>query len=166
MRASSIELLQAMPIFGGLRDDALTRLLEQCGEVSLRAGEFFFREGDQADAMFVLESGRAEVLKEWDGEPLLLRRMEPGDCVGEMALMDLFPRSASVRALSDCTAIRLTPQDLLRLFETDVEQFAMIQMNLGREVSRRLRHTDELLFAAVMGRPPHALAQAQMFHPL
>jgi CRP-like cAMP-binding protein len=92
--------------------------------------------------------------------------MEPGDCVGEMALMDLFPRSASVRALSDCTAIRLTPQDLLRLFETDVEQFAMIQMNLGREVSRRLRHTDELLFAAVMGRPPHALAQAQMFHPL
>jgi len=65
-----------------------------------------------------------------------------------MALMDLLPRSASVQAIEDCTAIEVRPEHLHRLFECDVEQFALIQMNMGREVSRRLRVTDELLFHA------------------
>ena len=65
--------------------------------------------------------------------------------------MDLFPRSASIRALADCSAIELTPDDLLRLYEHDLEQFTLVQMNIGREVCRRLRATDELLFRARMG---------------
>jgi CRP/FNR family cyclic AMP-dependent transcriptional regulator len=81
----------------------------------------------------------------------VLHRLAAGDCFGEMALMDLFPRSASVRAEQDCSAIELAASDLLRLFEHDAEQFALIQMNIGREISRRLRTTDELLFRASMG---------------
>jgi CRP-like cAMP-binding protein len=73
-----------------------------------------------------------------------------------MALMDFFPRSASVRAVADCQALALSPADLLRLFERDAEQFALIQMNMGREVSRRLRETDELLFRARMNEARHA----------
>ena len=103
--------------------------------------------------MFVLESGRVAVLKSWKGRVFDLRHLKQGDCFGEMALMDLQPRSASVRALEDCTAIELRPDDLLRLFERDPEQFALIQMNMGREVCRRLRFTDELLFRAQMGVP-------------
>ena len=80
-----------------------------------------------------------------------MREFVPGDCFGEMALMDLFPRSASIRALADCTAIELTPDDLMRLYEHDLEQFTLVQMNIGREVCRRLRATDELLFRARMG---------------
>jgi CRP/FNR family cyclic AMP-dependent transcriptional regulator len=68
-----------------------------------------------------------------------------------MALMDLQPRSASVRADTDCLAIELAAADLMRLYEHDVEQFALIQMNMGREVCRRLRYTDELLFHFRMG---------------
>jgi CRP-like cAMP-binding protein len=68
-----------------------------------------------------------------------------------MALLDLCPRSASVRAVEDCSAIELSSANLYRLFERDVEQFALIQMNIGREMSRRLRITDDLLFRASMG---------------
>jgi CRP-like cAMP-binding protein len=68
-----------------------------------------------------------------------------------MALLDLFPRSAAVRAVDDCVAIELAPTDLLRVFEHDSEQFALIQMNIGREMCRRLRTTDEMLFEALMG---------------
>ena len=150
MPATRIELLQGMPIFGAIREDALLYLLEQTRSVSVRAQEFFFREGDQASGMFVLETGRVTVIKEWRGQQLLLHRLGPGDCFGEMALMDLLPRSASVQAVDDCTAIELTPEHLYRLFERDTEQFALIQMNMGREVSRRLRATDELLFRAEM----------------
>ncbi|MEY4748455.1 MAG: hypothetical protein RIQ60_669 [Pseudomonadota bacterium] len=151
LQARRVELLQGMPIFGGIRGDALELLLEQASIVEVARDAYFFREGDQAQAMYVLESGRAAVLKDWGGEPFLLHYLRAGDCLGEMALMDLFPRSASVRAVQDCCAIELTPTDMLRLAQSDMEQFALIQMNLGREVSRRLRATDELLFATRQG---------------
>jgi CRP/FNR family transcriptional regulator, cyclic AMP receptor protein len=156
MQAMRLELLHRMPIFGAMRDDALLFLLEQTRSVSVRAQDFFFREGDQASALYVLEAGRVEILKSWNGKELSLRHLETGDCFGEMALMDLLPRSASVRAVQDCTAIELSPEHLYRLFERDAEQFALVQMNIGREVCRRLRETDELLFRAVMGVPSQA----------
>ena len=151
MQPTQLELLQSMPIFGAIRSDALRFLLEQAHEVVVRAGEFFFRENDQATSMFVLESGRAVVIKGWQGHDTELHRLGAGDCFGEMALMDLFPRSASVFAVEDCRAIELSAADLLRLFERDAEQFALIQMNIGREVCRRLRATDERLYRVTMG---------------
>lgn len=150
METKRIELLQRMPIFGALRQDTLQFLLEQSRSKSVSAGEYFFREKDPADSLYVLEEGRATVLKGWQDGELLLRYLERGDCFGEMALMDFFPRSASVRAVADCTALALAPADLFRLFERDAEQFALIQMNMGREVSRRLRESDEQLFRARM----------------
>ena len=87
----------------------------------------------------------------WRGAELLLHSLRAGDCFGEMALLDLFPRSASVRAETDCEAMALSCVDLYRLFERDAEQFALIQMNIGRELSRRLRLVDDLLFRARVG---------------
>ena len=154
MQPVRLELLQRMPIFGAIRDDALLFLLAQAREVSVAAGAYFFRENDQANSMFVLETGRVVVFKSWQGRDVVLNDMQAGDCFGEMALMDLCPRSASVRAEADCVAIELTSGDLLRLFERDAEQFALVQMNMGREVCRRLRATDEVLFRARMGEAP------------
>ena len=151
MPATRIELLQQMPIFGAVREDALEFLLEPTRSRSVAAGAYFFREQEPADCMFVLESGRVAVLKQWRGREMFVRHLGQGDCFGEMALLDLFPRSAAVRAEQDCKAIEVTPGDLLRLFERDAEQFALIQMNIGREICRRLRTTDELLFQATMG---------------
>lgn len=151
MPAVRVALLQQMPIFGAIREDALLFLLEQSREVRIGAGEYFFRERDPADCMYVLEIGAVAVLKQWQGQEMLVRRFGPGDCFGELAMLDLFPRSASVRAEADCTAIELTPAQLLRLFERDPEQFALVQMNIGRELCRRMRETDEQMFRMRMG---------------
>lgn len=160
MRVTSIDLLQAMPIFGALRGDTLAFLLERTRAVRVAAGGWFFREGDAANSLFVLEAGTASVLKDWKGHQYLLRHLGPGDCFGEMALMDLMPRSASVRADGECLAIELGAEELYRLSEHDLEQFALMQMNMGREVSRRLRETDDMLFAAGMGEGlPEAVAR-------
>ena len=156
MDSLRIELLQRMPIFGAIRDDTLEFLLGQVQEVNVGAGEFFFREGDRADSMYVLVAGEVVILKGWRGHELLLHCLKAGDCFGEMALLDLFPRSASVRAQTSCTAMELSSTDLYRLFERDAEQFALIQMNIGREISRRLRLADDLLFRARMGEAPAA----------
>jgi CRP-like cAMP-binding protein len=148
---SRIELLQRMPVFGALRDDTLALLLQLSRRIEVAAGECFFREGETNGAMYVLEAGRVLVIKHWQGHDYVLHELAAGDCFGEMALMDLAPRSATVRAETACQAIALEADDLLQLFERDPEQFALVQMNIGREVCRRLRATDELLFRHRMG---------------
>ncbi len=145
------ELLQGAPVFGAIREDTLQFLLERARMVEVTAGGFFFREGDRAESMFVLERGHAEVFKHWQQREFVLLNLGEGDCFGEMALLDLFPRSASVRAVTDSLAIELGTAVMYDLFHFDAEQFALIQMNIGREVCRRLRATDEMLFRASMG---------------
>jgi CRP/FNR family transcriptional regulator, cyclic AMP receptor protein len=153
MQQARIELLQSMPIFGGVRANILEFLLGLCPVESAPKNAFFFREGDQADSMFVLEEGKAAVLKSWRGQDHLLHTLKQGDCFGEMAVMDLAPRSASVRAVEDCTAIRISAANLYRVYSQDLKQFALIQMNMGREVCRRLRELDNRLFSARMETP-------------
>lgn len=153
MQQARIELLQRMPIFGGVRANTLEFLLGLCPVESVPKNEFFFREGDQADSMFVLEEGKVAVLKSWRGQDHLLQTLEQGDCFGEMAVMDMCPRSASVRAVEDCTAIRISAGNLYRVYSQDLKQFALIQMNMGREVCRRLRELDDRLFSARMETP-------------
>jgi CRP/FNR family transcriptional regulator, cyclic AMP receptor protein len=154
MQITHVELLQRMPVFGGLREPALRSLLQRAHSVHRASGEAFFVEGDAAEAMYVLESGRVAVTKHWRGHEYLLHELGAGDCFGEMALMDLQPRSASVLAVQDCAAIEFGTHDMLHLCEIDAEQFALMQMNLGRELCRRLRATDERLFRAAMGEAP------------
>lgn len=151
MAPASLELLQQMPIFGGVKPPALEVLLGSGRRVEVPAGSYFFREQEPAQGLYVLEAGRVVVVKQWRNQSMQLRVLEPGDCFGEMALLDLFPRSASVRALDASRAFEITAADLLRLFEHDMEQFALVQMNIAREMCRRLRETDEMLFEAVMG---------------
>ena len=153
MQQARIELLQRMPIFGGVRANILQFLLGLCPVESVPKNDFFFREGDQADSMFVLEAGEAAVLKSWRGQDCLLRTLKQGDCFGEMAVMDLCPRSASVRAAEDCTAIRISSANLYQVYSQDLKQFALIQMNMGREVCRRLRESNNRLFSAGMETP-------------
>lgn len=153
MHETRIELLQRMAIFGGIRNEILQSLLNSCPIVTVAADDFFFREHEIGASMFVLEMGRVEVTKSWSEKNYLLGSLKEGDCFGEMAVMDHCPRSASVRAAANCTAIEISAASLYQIYAQDLKQFALIQMNMGREVCRRLRHADDLLFRAMLGLP-------------
>jgi len=146
LKQARVELLQAMPIFGGISKETLEFLIDRASILNLSPGEYFFHEGDDAVSMFVLESGKVAVSKQWNGEDHLLKRLSQGDCFGEMALLDLYPRSASVIAVEPCSAIELSNITMLELHHHNLEQFTIIQMNIGREISRRLRSADKQLF--------------------
>jgi CRP/FNR family transcriptional regulator, cyclic AMP receptor protein len=162
MQEARIELLQRMPIFGGIRTEVLRFLLVTCPIASVPAGDFFFREDDQGDSMFVLETGKAAVLKFRDGQYRLLKTFNEGDCFGEMAVMDHCPRSASVCAVEDCIAIRISSANLYEVYVRDIKQFTLIQMNMGREVCRRLREADNLLFGSQMRKKSEADTEAPL----
>ena len=108
-------------------------------------GDWFFRQGEPGESLFVLESGQVELCRATPAGFITLGTLGPGDCFGEMSIIDYAPRSASVRALQDCHALELPIARLHSLYEQDLEQFALIQMNLARELSRRLRATTERL---------------------
>ena len=139
MQLKRTELLQQMAIFGGIRNETLEFILALAPIVKVPKDEYFFKEGDAAESMFILESGRAVVLKGFEGKQHRVRELRPGGCFGEMSIMDFSPRSASVLAIENCTALEISTTCLHRLYERDLEQFTMIEMNMGREVSRRLR---------------------------
>ena len=146
MRKERLQILQNMPIFGGIREDILEFILETAEIVFVPAGEYFFREDETGNSMFVLEKGKVSVIKSWKGRDYLLMELHKGDCFGEMSLIDLGPRTASILAVEDCSAIKLSNANILRIYQKDLEQFTMIRMNMGREVSRRLRRMDNELF--------------------
>ncbi len=153
MQQARIEALQGMPIFGGIRRELLGVLVNAAKIMTVPSGQYFFRENDKTDAMFVLEAGEVSIMKTWNHQQYEIGRLGPGDCFGEMALIDLLPRSASVLAVQDCTAITLSLESVQWLYDKDLEQFALILMNIGRELSRRLRIADERLFSFKMGEP-------------
>lgn len=146
MAENRLKMLQQTPLLGGVRDDIIEFLVEQVRTVFLKEGDFLFIEDDPGDAMYVLEKGQVAILKQWNDVYYRLNYLNVGDCIGEMSLIDLGRRSASVLAMTDCSAIELNHDAIMRLYERDLEQFALVQMNIGRELSRRLRVTDEAMF--------------------
>ncbi|MCU7842995.1 MAG: cyclic nucleotide-binding domain-containing protein [Candidatus Thiodiazotropha sp. (ex Monitilora ramsayi)] len=146
MQNARLKILQAMPIFGGVDEATLNFILDDADRTEVKTGEFFFREGDQDNSVYVLEQGSVAVYRHWQDHRYKLRELGEGDCFGEMALMDFQPRSAEVVATENASAIQVSAVQLAKLYERNPEQYTMIYMNLGREVCRRLREADKRLF--------------------
>jgi CRP-like cAMP-binding protein len=70
--------------------------------------------------------------------------LKVGDVFGEMELIDMQRRSATVRALEPVSALALSNGDLFLIYESDLPTFTLIVLNLARELSRRLRTLDDL----------------------
>ncbi len=144
-----VEALRRMAIFGGVEEAVVRSLVERSSERTVEPGGLFFCQGEKGDSAFVLEEGSVEIIRSHAGREHRLRTLGAGDCFGEVALLDFGERSASVRALSRCRAIELTARDLHAVAVSSPEQFALIYMNLGRELSRRLREADDRFFKAL-----------------
>jgi CRP-like cAMP-binding protein len=142
MNPTLVQLLQSMPIFGGLSEPALETILAASKQAEVAPGRFLFREGDPAESLFVLKSGQIAIQKCDGNIEIILGKLGTGDCIGEMALIDFQPRSASAIALQDCETIEIDTRSLRALMTEDLMQYTLIMMNMGREVSRRLRAAD------------------------
>lgn len=143
----TIEALQGTAAFAGVTDDALKFLLERSRVITVPRGHVFFREHDHGDTLYLLEEGAVEIFKTRDGIRRDVGDLSEGDCFGEMALLSVTDRSATVMATEPSVCLELSNGALFALYERDVGQFALIVMNLGREVCRRLRDLNEVLLS-------------------
>ena len=107
------ERLRGTPLFGGLDDERLARLIERGEIVDLEPGDRLIGEGDVADALYVILDGEFDVTKRSGKTEIPLARVGPGALQGEIAALEGGRRLASVRAVTAGEALRI-PVDAIR----------------------------------------------------
>ena len=135
-------LLRNTSIFSSLDDKALEVIFSDAAIVTVAPGDYFFRQWEQGRCMYVLENGHCRVHISWTNREVQLSRLGPGDCFGEIALIDSSPRSASVQADTLCTAIEISSTNLKKLRGLYLEQYVIVQENIAKELCKRLRSAD------------------------
>lgn len=158
----SIEDLRRVGLFGAVSDEVLEFLTARLALLQPDPGTMVFREGDPARDMFVVMGGEMEVLKRSQaGVDARVALLGPGDWFGEMSILDVQPRSASVRVLAPSRLLRISAADLDSLYRHDTKAYAIIVLNIARELSRRLRVADGLLADFVI----HVMGYVERRHP-
>jgi CRP-like cAMP-binding protein len=138
--------LKNIGLFGALSDEVLEHLARTLTVDTPQVGEVLFREGEAASAMYVVISGEMEVLKRSKtGVEARVAVLGPSDWFGEMSIVDIQPRSATVRALAPGRLVKITPSELDALYRFDLRSYAIVILNLARELSRRLRVADGIV---------------------
>ncbi|QAU44812.1 Crp/Fnr family transcriptional regulator [Bradyrhizobium guangzhouense] len=146
MTAGSPDLkafLLATPFFGGLSDTSLDLLISMLVERQFEAGAAIVAEGEPGRSMFIVKSGRLAVSKQANaGGVIPLSALEPGDFFGEMTLIEMQNRSATVVAESETALYELTAQKLYACYKADIHAYVIVLQNINRELCRRLRRAD------------------------
>ena len=146
MAVSSPDLkafLLATPFFGGLSDASLDRLVAMLVERRFEAGATVVAEGEPGRSMFIVHAGQLVVSKRLEtGRVLRMSGLEPGDFFGEMTLIEMQNRSATVAAESPTALYELTARNLYTYYKADIHAYVMVMQNINRELCRRLRRAD------------------------
>lgn len=139
--------LREIGLFGGLDEATLEVLARELPTEQVTVGQRVVSEGDAAREMFVVVGGELEVLKRTpSGGEVRVAILGPGDWFGEMAIVDVQPRSATVRCLAPSVLLRVTAEHVDRLlYRRDLKAYSLLIMNIARELSRRLRVADGIL---------------------
>ncbi len=142
----TVDRLREVSIFGALSDPVLEHIASGMEQLNLPPGQLVFAEGDAGSEMYVVLDGEVEVLKRSRrGRDQRMAILGPNDAFGEMSIIDIQPRSATVRTLGPTRLLRIRSDDLDALYRSDLKGYAILVLNLARDLSRRLRVTDGLM---------------------
>ncbi|MBN1991904.1 MAG: SpoIIE family protein phosphatase [Anaerolineae bacterium] len=136
----NIDLLKQIPLFSTLSMAALETVAHILKENFYPAGEFLFHEHARGDRAYIIKSGQVEVLRNI-GTPdeTFLGTSDPGELIGEMAILEAETRSAGVRALQDTTTLEITGQD----FESLITKNGAVGYQVVKMLSHRMRQAGD-----------------------
>lgn len=104
--------------------------------------EILFKQGDPPAGLFFIEEGAVEVFRDIGPRTVTLARLGRGDVVGELAMVEGIPHTRGVRAITDVTALKITPEQLEEALKASP---TLVRMVLKRVV-RKLHRTNDLAF--------------------
>ncbi|MEW6221168.1 MAG: ATP-binding protein [Thermodesulfobacteriota bacterium] len=130
--AERLHLLRATDIFQGLTLEEMTTFAKAMEELQAADGTVVVQEGDPGHDMYILVSGRLRIFK----NARTITFIEAVDYVGEMAVLEDKPRSASVQAVGPCTLLRITAQQFQDFLAHQPQSLVALMRGLSRRVRR------------------------------
>lgn len=132
--------LQRYSLFGGLTNEQIeTAILPKLVYKDFQFDEVIIQEGQLNDSIYFLLEGSVDILK--NGKTIVV--LGEGQTVGEMELLDIMPAAATVRTRQPVKTAVISNKAIYSIYCENTAIFAMLIMNLARDLSRRLRQMDE-----------------------
>jgi CRP-like cAMP-binding protein len=125
-------------LFQDLDRKSLEAIANAAVEQSYTVGQEIVRQGDTGVGAFILKTGRVEAIQDRGGHQHRLAELKTGDVFGEMALLDEFPRSATVRAIEPTTCLGIQRWH----FRGILESHPQIALALLPVLTKRLRNAE------------------------
>jgi len=136
----AITLLKQVYLFKHLDEPVLNAIAEQARDVNFKKHAIVMTEGDVGESMYIIKSGSVKVfVSDAEGKELILYHQDTGSVVGDIALLDDAPRSASVTAMEPTTALMLSKQKFLEL----LREYPDLSIGVIRSLTQRLREATE-----------------------
>src|SRR5215470_10671927 len=139
------ELLRRVPFFAEIEPSKLKLLAFMSERVGFDPGKNLVRQGDQADAAYLIIDGQAEVVLETPAGPVVVATLGGNEIVGEMGILGNAPRAATVRAKDRVIALRISKEPFMRM----VREFPNMAVSIMQELAHRLDLTNHQLSTAL-----------------
>ena len=139
------ELLRRVPIFAEIEPSKLKLLAFMSERVGFDSGKQLMRQGDPADAAYLIIDGHAEVILETPAGPVVVATLGANDFVGESGILGDTPRNATVCANDRLIALRISKEPFMRM----VREFPTMAVSIMRELAQRVDSTNHQLSAAL-----------------
>ncbi|PHQ70370.1 MAG: cyclic nucleotide-binding protein [Sneathiella sp.] len=136
-----VEILRQIPLFAKIEPSKIKLLAFTSERLTYQPGDFICRQGDIGDAAYFIMAGEADVIVDTPSGPMTVAQLGKNDVVGEIAILINIPRTATIQAASELTALRITKDVFFRM----VTEFPEMAVEMMRVLAERLvRTTDEL----------------------
>ncbi|MBT9587293.1 Crp/Fnr family transcriptional regulator [bacterium] len=146
--SDTVSMLREVPLFSGMEAEDLAKLAKYLYHKHMTKGQVLFQQGDRGDEFLIVTEGSVKVeLVNPDGKELTLAILKPYQFLGELALLDDFPRSANAIAMEDGQLLALNKRDFLHV----VNQYPRMFSPITRQLTRRVRVlTDDIASMAFL----------------
>jgi CRP-like cAMP-binding protein len=139
------EVLRRVPFFAEIEPSKLKLLAFMSERVGFDDGKILFRQGDTADAAYLIIDGAAEVVLEGPAGPVIVATLGVNELVGEMAILCNAARNATVRARGRLVALRIAKDPFMRM----VREFPNMAVSIMQELAHRVELTNNQLRVAL-----------------
>ena len=142
------DTLARVDLFSGLRKKELKDLATYCREGTYSPGSVLLSQGEQGLGLFILTKGTVRITRKNspDGPEEVLGTAGAGDVIGEMALLDDLPRSATVTAVDEVTVLTLPLWEFRRVLRNILRSDPDVGLDLLAVLSRRLRKAEQRVY--------------------
>ncbi len=141
-----VDSLSNISLFDRLNGQELGVLAKYVNVIDVNPGEYIFKEGDKGDYVCFVEKGSLDVMKRSStGGTAIIATLTRGRSIGEMAVIDNFPRSATIRARTKATLLTLTRSSFDLILEQEPTIGVKILKGISRLLSQNLRRTSSQL---------------------